>query len=87
MTWLSDTLAANRASAPGLRRRSACAIAASIRLPYGTPDGHATSHARHWMHKSQWRITESVMPILPSFTAFISAILPRGDSVSSPVSK
>ena len=86
MTCLSAISPATWAAGLGLRTRSTCAIVDSMRLPYGTPDGQATSQARHCMQRSQWRITESVMPILPSFTAFISAILPRGDSVSRPVS-
>ena len=69
------------------RCRSTSLIVASMRLPYGTPDGHATSHARHWMHRSQWRYTSGVIPIRPSFTAFIRAMRPLGDSVSSPVSR
>ena len=39
------------------------------------------------MHKSQCRSTPLSNGRRPSLTAFIKAILPRGDSVSSPVAK
>ena len=59
----------------------------SINMPYGTPDGQAISQARHCTHRSQCSITILEAVIRSSFTAFIKAILPRGDSVSRPVSR
>jgi hypothetical protein len=52
-------------------------------LPYGTPEGQTASQARHWRHFSQWETTLGVIPARPSFTAFISAIRPLGDSGST----
>ena len=64
-----------------------CDLVASMSLPYSTPDGHASSQARHCKHMSQGPTTEGLISSRPSFTPFISAMRPRGDSASSPVSK
>ena len=82
----SSRLEAARAIMDGLRLRSTWAIVASMSRPYGTPDGQTASQARHWMHRSQWSVTVGPIEIRPSLTAFINAMRPRGDSVSSPVS-
>ena len=84
-TWAYASHAVKRPSSPR-RRGRACACACSMSRPYGTPEGHAASHARHCMHRSQCSTTPGSMPARPSNTAFISAMRPRGDSVSSPVS-
>ena len=83
----SKAFAAILGSKPSFLWRTTSVVTASISFPYGTPDGHAVSHARHWMHRSQCLKTVGLGPMRPSLAAFIRAIRPRGDSVSSPVSR
>ncbi len=61
--------------------------APSMARPNGTMDGHTTSQARHWRQKPIMSAKVSSTPAMPSATAAIAVSLPRGDAVSSPVSR
>lgn len=70
-----------------VRVGSAWARAPSIIRPKGTPLGHAASQARQARHSSIIRVNEASTVAWPSSTARIAAIRPRGEAVSSPVSR
>ncbi len=58
------------------------ARAPSMMRPYGTPEGHAVSQARHCRQRSKCCTTFGVASMRPSESARASAMRPRGDSVS-----
>src|SRR4029079_6441114 len=66
---------------------STCARAGSTSLPYCTPEGHTFSQARQSRHSYIWCTQPGLLTSsLPSATALISVIRPRGEEVSTFVS-
>ncbi len=73
-----------REAAVGACPPRSVARVASSRCPYGTPDGHAVSHARQPRHRSMCsRRSGSLGASFPSTSARIRTIRPRGESFSS----
>ncbi len=62
-------------------------LTCSMRWPYGTEDGQAGSQPRHWTHVSKASRTASVTAASWYCTCRMSMIRPRGDLVSSPVTR
>ena len=58
-----------------------------MRWPNGTADGHATSQPRHSTHASIAAVNAASIGAPPSCTARIAAMRPRGDAISSPVTR
>src|SRR5580658_9335377 len=54
--------------------------------PKGTAEGQATSHARHWTHRSMNDVNVASITA-PACTARMAAMRPRGDADSSPVTR
>ncbi len=70
-----------------VRSGSTCSRAASIIRPNGTCDGQTSSHARHTRQRSMNPANVASGVAVPSCTARIAAMRPRGDADSSPVSR
>ncbi len=73
-----------RATSGKPRAAAIVARVASSSSPYGTPEGHAVSHARQPRHRSRCVLASgSVMEISPSSIRLINTRRPRGLSFSS----